>query len=103
MIDYDKIDDDPIVAEVRKAREEYAARDVPTDFHRRTAQQKLVGGHVGFNLGHFVGGDGGGAGTSLLLPCGANGIMSVVPSTSAQTDQRVVRRNQTPTFLTAEQ
>ena len=26
MIDYDKPDDDPIVAEVRRAREEYAAR-----------------------------------------------------------------------------
>jgi hypothetical protein len=50
MIDYDKIDDDPIVAEVRRAREEYAARynyDLRAIFedlqrHQATNGQKYI-------------------------------------------------------------
>jgi hypothetical protein len=48
MIDYDKEDDDPIVAEVRRAREEYAAHfnydlaAIVEDLQRRQATSGLT-------------------------------------------------------------
>jgi hypothetical protein len=52
MIDYDKVDDDPIVAEVRAAREAYAAkfgfdlRAIFEDIQRRTAEAERDGAKV---------------------------------------------------------
>lgn len=49
MIDYDKQDDDPIVAEVRRAREAYAAkfnydlRAIFADIQRRTEEAARAG------------------------------------------------------------
>jgi hypothetical protein len=50
MIDYDKPDDDPIVAEVRRAREEIAARfnyDLNAIFEnaRRCTEEAAIAGH----------------------------------------------------------
>jgi hypothetical protein len=52
MIDYDKEDDEPIVAEVRAAREAYAAkfnfdlRAIFADLQRRTAEAERAGATV---------------------------------------------------------
>jgi hypothetical protein len=52
MIDYDKPDDDPIVAEVRAAREAYAARfgfdlrAIFADLQRRTEEARRAGRQV---------------------------------------------------------
>ena len=52
MIDYDKEDDDPIVAEVRRAREAYAARfnydlaAIFADIQRRTEEAARAGRKV---------------------------------------------------------
>ena len=49
MIDYDKEDDDPIVAEVRRARERYAAQfnydleAIVRDVQRRTDEARAAG------------------------------------------------------------